>query len=116
MTRTVDIVVVAEDAAAVAATIEAVGRGLRVLVVVRARRAGLARVIRQSLRAAQVPHRLALVMTGAELACVDGVNGIEAVVVRYVRTGRLIGFNASALLALDQRAGNPESDGRQGQP
>ena len=38
------------------------------------------------------------VLTGAEVACVDGVKSIEAVVVRQQRTRRLIGFNASALL------------------
>jgi thioredoxin reductase len=99
MTRTVDVVIVCGDAASVAAVIDASRRGKRVLVVIPPRRASLARHLRQSLLAAGVlSPRLVTIVTGSEVACVDGVNGIEAVVVRHVRTGRLTGFNASALL------------------
>src|SRR5436190_13141776 len=42
-------------------------------------------------------RRLAVV-TGAERVCVDGIDSVEAVVIRRIRTGRLIGFNASAIL------------------
>ena len=41
------------------------------------------------------------VMTNAEVVCVDGVGGVEAVVVRYTRTGRLCAVNASAFLSCD---------------
>ena len=40
-------------------------------------------------------------MTNAEIVCVDGVNGIEAIVIRYARTGRLYAVNASAFLPCD---------------
>lgn len=99
MIRTVDLAIVGADAAAVGAAIDAARRGLRLLVVIRSKRTALARNMRQSLRAALVlPEPQVIVLTGAEVACVAGVGSIEAVVVRYVRTGRLLGFNASALL------------------
>ena len=41
------------------------------------------------------------VMTGAEVVCVDGVDGVEAVVVRHAPTGRLSAVNASAFLSFD---------------
>ena len=98
--RTVDLAIVGADAAAVGAAIDASRRGLRLLVVIRSKRATLARRVRRSLRAARVsPGPQVIVLTGAEVACVAGVGSIEAVVVRYVRTGRLVGFNASALLS-----------------
>jgi len=99
MTRTVDIVIVGANAAAFAATADAASRGLRVLLVMRPRLASLSREFRQSLRTIGVSSRRQVsVISGAELACVDGVNAIEAIVVRHVRTGRLVGVNASALL------------------
>jgi len=108
MTRTVDIVIVCGDEAAVAAAIDASTRGLRVLAVIRPRSASLARHLRQSLRAAGVPsQRQATIVTGAEVACVDGVNGIEAVVVRHLKTGRLIGYNTSALLIFGEPMERP---------
>ena len=99
MTGTVDVVIVGASAAAIAATADAASRGLRVLLVIRPRLASLSREFRQSLRVirASSPRQVS-VASGAELACVDGVNAIEAVVVRQIRTGRLVGVNASALL------------------
>ena len=98
MTRTVDIVIAGADQAAIAAAIEAVRNGLRVLVVMRSTRASLVRRLRQELRSASVQSKgTLLIQTGAEVACADGVNAIEAVVVRDLRTGRLSAFNASAL-------------------
>lgn len=109
MTRTVDIVIVGANAAAVAATADAASRGRRVLLVIRPRLASLSREFRQSLRMIRMSSRRQVsVSSGAEVACVDGVNAIEAVVVRHIRTGRLVGFNASALLdfgAPGRRAG-----------
>ena len=43
------------------------------------------------------------VMTNAEVVCVDGVHGVEAVVVRYTRTGRLCAVNASASMVAPSR-------------
>ena len=97
MTRTVDVVIVGADPAAMAATTEAARQGQRVLVVMRSRRAGLVRRLRQSLRAANSPQWAVKIVTGAEVACVDGVTAVEAVLVRDLRTGRLRGFNAAGL-------------------
>lgn len=103
MTRTVDLVIVGADAGAVAATIDAVRRGLRVLIVIRSTRASAAARLRQALRSAHLPRtRNITITTGAEVVCVDGVNGVEAVVVRDLRTRRLIGFNAAAVLRFSE--------------
>jgi hypothetical protein len=42
------------------------------------------------------------VMTNAEVVCVDGVHGVEAIVVRYTRTGRVCAVNTSAFLSYDR--------------
>ncbi|MDP3720184.1 MAG: hypothetical protein Q8T13_20670 [Acidobacteriota bacterium] len=100
-----DIVIVGGNAAAMAATLDAIRRGLRVLVVIRLERLGLARRLRQAIRrAGMVAPRQLTVLTGAEVVCVDGVHSIEAVVVRHVRTGRLMAFNASAVAGAPGRA------------
>lgn len=109
MKRTVDLVIVGAGAAATSAAIDAVRRGVRVLIVIGTRDAGLARRLRRSLRSTGPPAgREAVVVTGAEVACVDGVNGIEAVVVRDVRTGRLTGFNATSFLDYRAQAREPD--------
>jgi hypothetical protein len=70
-----------------------------VLVVIRSRRAGIVQQLRRSLRALRLaPAPRVMVMTGAEVACVDGVGGVEAVVVRNLRSGRLSGFNTQEVL------------------
>ena len=97
MSTTVDLVIVGADRAAIAATTAAARQGQRVLVVMRSRRAEVVRRIRQSLRLADSPQWTVKIMTGAELACVDGVNAVEAVLVRDLKTGRLRGFNAAGL-------------------
>ena len=97
MTNTFDLVVVGADAAAIAATSEAVRQGLWVLVVIRSRGGHVARRLRQSLRLAKSPQWRVKIVTGAEIACADGVNGVEAVVLRDLRTGRLRGFNTAGL-------------------
>jgi hypothetical protein len=105
MTTTVDVVIEGEDAAAIAATIDSVGRGLRVLIVIRARRSTFARQLRAAIARAKVvpsPQQINI-LTGSEVACVDGVKCVEAVVVRRLRTRRLIGVNASALHAFGDR-------------
>jgi hypothetical protein len=42
-----------------------------------------------------------MVMTRAEVVCVDGVDGVEAVVMRYAHTGRLRAVNASSFLSCE---------------
>jgi NADPH-dependent 2,4-dienoyl-CoA reductase/sulfur reductase-like enzyme len=94
-----------------AAAIEAARRGLRVLVVIRTRRARFGGRLRRSVRAAgEGLHRQLTVLTGAEVVCVDGIHSVEAVVIRRIRTGRLIGVNASAILVF---AGSDSPRGEQ---
>jgi hypothetical protein len=42
-----------------------------------------------------------VVITGAEVVCVDGLDDVEAVVIRHARTGRLSAVNASAFVSSD---------------
>jgi thioredoxin reductase len=93
---TVDLVVTGDETAAVAAAVDAVRRGQRVLVVLRS--AG-ARVVSRLRRLSRAAKNQLTVMTNTEVVCVDGVGGVEAVVVRYRRTGRLCAVNASAFLS-----------------
>jgi hypothetical protein len=52
-------------------------------------------------RVANADDNRVTVMTNAEVVCVDGVDSVEAVVIRYARTGRLCAMNASAFLSCD---------------
>jgi len=95
----VDLVVVGAHAAAVAAVLEAARRDKRVLVVLRSSLARDGTRLRRSLRTAgERVRRHVTVLPGAEVVCVDGVPSLEAVVIRRLRTGGLIGVNASAIL------------------
>jgi hypothetical protein len=95
---TVDLVVTGDESAAVAAAVDAVRRGQRVLVVLRS---GGPPVVPGLRRLCRAPKSQLTVMTNAEVVCVDGVGGVEAVVIRHARTGRLCAVNASAFLACD---------------
>ena len=98
MSKTVDLVIVAGDSSAIAAAIDAARRGIRVLVVIRSPRGPLMRRLRRTLRAAGTRVRRGVtIFTNAEVVCVDGLDRVEAVVVRRIGTGRLIGVNASAI-------------------
>jgi hypothetical protein len=95
----VDLVIVAGQQDVLVVTLEAAQRGLHVLVVIRSRRAPLAARLRRSLRAAGTGlARQVTVLTGSEVVCVGSVRTVEAVVIRRIRTGRLIGVNASAIV------------------
>lgn len=110
MTRTVDLVVVGQSRGARAAALDALTCGRRVLVVLASADARAARRARRRLRlTAHAAGRQLSVVTGARVVCVDGVEGVEAVVIRYTRTGRLCGVNASAcyVAGRDGRRGNP---------
>ena len=101
--KTVDVVIAGADAAAMRAAIDAVRNGRRVLVVIRSRRAGRAGQVRRLLRTLRLsPPPQVIVMTGAEVACADGISGVEAVVIRDLRSGRLSGFNAQEVLCFPE--------------
>src|SRR5688572_1332466 len=95
---TVDLVVTGDESAAVAEAVDAVRRGQRVLVVLRS---GGPRVVPRLRRLCQAAKSQLTVMTNAEVVCVDGVGGVEAVIVRYIRTGRVRGVNTTAFLSCD---------------
>ena len=98
---TVDLVVTGDERAAVAAAVDAVRRGQHVLVVLRS---DDARVVSRLRRLSGATKNQLTVMTNAEVVCVDGIGGVEAVVVRYRRTGRLCAVNTPAFLSCDGSA------------
>ena len=102
MIRTVDLVVAGDGAAARAAAVDALQLGRRVLVVLRYGDARAGRRLRRYLcnTAGAVVSQLG-VMTRSEVVCVDGVDAVEAVIVRHARTGRLWAVNASAFVSFD---------------
>ena len=100
MMRTVDLVVAGDGTAARAAAARALQRGQRVLIVLCSVDARIARCLRRSLMKGVGRDRGQLsVMTAGEVVCVDGVDGVEAVVLRDARTGRLSAVNASAFVS-----------------
>jgi hypothetical protein len=100
---TVDLIVTGGEGAVVAAAVDAVRRGQRVLVVLRS---GGQRLVPRLRRLCRAAKGQLTVMTEAEVVCVDGVGGVEAVVVRYTRTGRLCAANTPAFLSCDGSKSN----------
>jgi thioredoxin reductase len=107
---TVDLVVTGDERAAIAAALDAVRRGQRVLVVLRSCDRGAVPRWQRLCRAAKTQLT---VMTNAEVVCVDGVDGVEAAVVRYTRTGRLCAVNTPAFLSCDGSGDRCTTDGPQ---
>jgi hypothetical protein len=107
--KTVDLVVTGDETAAVGAAVDAVRRGQRVLVVLRAAGSRIVPRVRRLCRPAK--HQLT-VITNAEVVCVDGVHGVEAVVLRYTRTGRLCAVNASAFVSCNPSTHPPRANRR----
>jgi thioredoxin reductase len=101
VSRTVDLVITGAGDAALAAAADALQRGRRVLVVLRTGDPLVERGVRRRLRTANADESRVTVMTNAEVVCVDGVDSVEAVVIRYGRTGRLCAVNANAFLSCD---------------
>ena len=102
MIGTVDLVIAGNRSAARAPAISALERGQRVLVVLRSADGRAARRFRRSLLdTAGADGGQLRVMTSAEVVCADGINGVEAVVVRHAPTGRLSAVNASAFFSCD---------------
>ena len=103
---TVDLVVTGDETVAVPAAVDAVRRGQRVLVVLPSEDPRVAARLRRLCGAAKSQLT---VMANAEVVCVDGVDGVEVVVVRYTRTGRLCGVNTSAFLSYDASTRPPRA-------
>ena len=102
MIRTVDLVIAGDGSDARAAAVEAVQRGRRVLLVLRAADTRVARRLRRILlNHAGTDGGELWVVTGGEVVCVDGVDAVEAVVLRHSRTDRLSAVNASAVISFD---------------
>jgi len=102
MIATVDLVIAGNRSAARAPAISALERGQRVLVVLRSADGRAARRFRRSLLdTAGADGGQLRVMTSAEVVCADGIDGVEAVVVRHAPTGRLSAVNASAFFSCD---------------
>ena len=101
---TVDLVVAGDERAALAAAVEAVRRGQRVLVVLAAADPSRVSRARRACRATKTASGSLTVMSNAEVVCVDGVDRVEAVVIRNTRTGRLSAVNASAFRSCDEPA------------
>jgi hypothetical protein len=102
MIGTVDLVIDGDARASRAVAVVALQRGQRVLVVLRSADARVARRLRRSLlKAAGANGGQLVVITRAEVVCADGLDGVEAVVIRHARTGRLSAVNASAFVSSD---------------
>ena len=102
MIRSVDLVIFGDGSTARTAAVDALQRGRRVLVVLRSGEPRVVRRLRKCLcRSASVAASQVTVMTGAEVVCVYGVDGVEAVVIRYAQTGRLRAVNASSFLSCE---------------
>src|SRR5205809_4643387 len=102
MTCTVDLVISGNSRAARAAAVDVLRGGGRVLMVLRSGDARQVQRLRRCLRkTAGADSSQLMVVAGAEVVCVDGVDTVEAVVVRHARTGRLSAVNASAFLPCD---------------
>ncbi|HWI17980.1 MAG TPA: hypothetical protein VNT81_09550 [Vicinamibacterales bacterium] len=102
MTVTVDVVIVGANQRALAAAVESAQGGNRVLVIARMRDLDLRRRIRRARRAAGIDlSKRIRVLTGAEVECIAGLRTIEAVLARYIQTGRRIDVNAASLLVFD---------------
>lgn len=105
MSRTVDVVVTGNAKAVVDAVIVAVRRGQRVLVVLSTDIQAAQRLRRAVRKAANTKDRQLVVMANAEIVCVEAIDCVEAVLIRYGRTRRLTAVNASAFLSADEGKG-----------
>jgi len=61
--------------------------------------AAVGRRFRRSLWNRRAADSQVTVVTNAEVVCVDGASEVEAVVIRYAGTGRLLAVNTDAFLA-----------------
>ena len=111
MNGTFNLAIAGDGNAARAAAVSALRRGQRVLVVLGSADGRVARRLRRILlRTADADGGQLRVITSALVVCVDGVTGVEAVVIRHAATGRLSAVNASAFISCDGQRN--EYDGR----
>jgi hypothetical protein len=101
MSRAVDLVIVGMTPAAGIAAVDAARTGGRVLVVDQTTDRRLTTRFRQFLDAADDVLERIVVLTGVEVVCVDGMLTVEAVLLRRLSTGFLIGINTRAVLVAD---------------
>jgi thioredoxin reductase len=102
VTRSVDLVIAGNSSAARAAAVDALRCGERVLIVLRSGDAHQAQRLRRCLRKTVGAESGQLrVMANATVVCVDGVDAVEAVVVRHAPSGRLSAVNTSAFVSFD---------------
>lgn len=112
MIRTVDLVIAGGGHRAFAAAAAALQDSRRILVLLRASDPRVGQRFRRRLHnAVRVSRGKVTVATSAEAVCVDGVTGVEVVVIRHVRTGHLSAVNASAFLACDGSTTPGRGDG-----
>jgi hypothetical protein len=99
MTVSVDVVVIGANHNALAAVVESALSGKRVLLITRMRGPDLRRRMRQLRKAAgaALSQRIT-VLAGAEVECIAGIRTVEAVLARYLQTGRRVDVNTTALL------------------
>jgi len=110
--RTVDLAIAGGGSGALAAAAAALQRGWRVLVLLPSPDGRDGRCFRRRLRTSvDVRQEQLTVLTNVAVVCVDGVEGVEVVVIRHTRTGRLSAVNVSAFV--DDRGAAPRRrDGR----
>lgn len=97
MMRTFAVVVAGGGSGVFEAASAALRRGQAALVLLRSSDARVARRLRD---VALDSGYACAVEAGVEVLCVDGVGGVEAVVYRHRRTGRVDAVNASTLIAV----------------
>lgn len=101
MTRTVDVVVAGAGPGVFDAAAAALTREQRVCVLLGSRDARVGRRLRRRLAdVALGSGGICAVESAVDVMCVDGVAGVEAVVFRHRRSGRLQAVNASAFIAV----------------
>ncbi len=107
MTRTVDLVVAGIGSDTLAPAESALRQGRRVLVLLQTGDARVARRLGRRLRRVAHEHGgMCTVERRVDLVCVDGIDGVEAVVFRHRRTGRLVAVNAAACVGRASASGD----------
>lgn len=102
MSITVDVVVVGSTRKAIDAAIDAARRGKRVILLSRCPSEEACRCMARARRiaGAEVSRRIR-VLAGVEVECVAGVRSVEAVLGRYIETGRRVDINATSLMSFE---------------